>query len=174
MLGSERGPDLLKMPILAKKKIIQAKLLHLGHRKPARIHCKADTPKMSNCLVRILFQRHNWAISLRKRARRGRYSQWQLLSGHDERIFVHKHWRGGYWQYLVSTGQLDYYLLGAAKNKCYADKPDTIDALKDNVREAIGEIQLHTIANVLKNWTNRVGCCTASRSSHLNEIIFQY
>ena len=34
--------------------------------------------------------------------------------------------------------------------------PETIDALKDNIREAIGEIQLHTIDNVLKNWTDRV------------------
>ena len=31
-----------------------------------------------------------------------------------------------------------YYLWGAVKDKCYADKPKTIDALKD-----IGEIQLH-------------------------------
>lgn len=52
---------------------------------------------------------------------------------------------------------LDYYLWGAVKDKCYADKPETIDALKDNIREAIGEIQLHTIDNVLKNWTDRVG-----------------
>ena len=34
---------------------------------------------------------------------------------------------------------------------CYADKPETIDALKDNIREAIGEIQLRTIDNVLRN-----------------------
>ena len=46
---------------------------------------------------------------------------------------------------------LDYYLWGAVTDKCYADKPQTIDALKDNIREAIGEIQLHTIDNVLKN-----------------------
>ena len=46
---------------------------------------------------------------------------------------------------------LDYYLWGVVKDKCYADKPETIDALKDNIREAIGEIQLHTINNVLKN-----------------------
>ena len=46
---------------------------------------------------------------------------------------------------------LDYYLCGAAKDKCYADKPETINALKDNIREAIGEIQLYTIDNVLKN-----------------------
>ena len=41
----------------------------------------------------------------------------------------------------------------------YADKPKTIDALKDNNREAIGEIQLH---NVLKNWNDRVVYCMAS------------
>ena len=46
---------------------------------------------------------------------------------------------------------LHYYLWGAVKDTCYADKPVTIDALKDNIRDAIGEIQLHTIDNVLKN-----------------------
>ena len=39
---------------------------------------------------------------------------------------------------------LDYYLWGAIKDKCYADKRN------DNIREAIGEIQLHKIDNVLK------------------------
>ena len=57
---------------------------------------------------------------------------------------------------------MEYYLWGAVKDKCYTDKPETIDALKDNIREAIGEIQLHTIDNVLKNWTDRVGYCMAS------------
>ena len=69
---------------------------------------------------------------------------------------------------------LYYYLWSAVKDKCYIDKPDTIYALKDNIREAIGEIQLHTIDNVLKNWTDREGYCMASRVSHLNEIIFHY
>ena len=31
---------------------------------------------------------------------------------------------------------LDYYLGGAIKGKCYADKRETIDALKNNIREA--------------------------------------
>ena len=52
---------------------------------------------------------------------------------------------------------LDYYLWGAVKDKCYVGKPETIDALKYNIREAIGEIQLNTIYNVLKNWTDHVG-----------------
>ena len=46
---------------------------------------------------------------------------------------------------------LDYYLWGAVRDKCYANKSDTIDPLKDNIREVTGEIQLHTIDNVLKN-----------------------
>ena len=60
---------------------------------------------------------------------------------------------------------LDYYLFGAVKGKCYANKPETINALKDNIREAIGEIQLQTSDNMLKNWTDRVGYCMASRGS---------
>ena len=52
---------------------------------------------------------------------------------------------------------LDYYLWGAVKDKCYADKPEPIEALKHNIPEDISEIQLHTIDNVLKNWTDRVG-----------------
>ena len=64
---------------------------------------------------------------------------------------------------------LDYYLWRGVKDKCYADKPEIIDALKVNIREAIGEIQLHTIDNVPKNCTDRVGY---SMANHLNEIIF--
>ena len=35
---------------------------------------------------------------------------------------------------------LGYYLYGAVKDKCYADKPETIDALKNNIREGIDQI----------------------------------
>ena len=68
---------------------------------------------------------------------------------------------------------LDYYLWDAVKDKCYADKPETIDVLKDNIREAIGKIQLDTIDNVLKNWTE-LDYCMASQGSYLNEIILNY
>ena len=78
------------------------------------------------------------------------------------------------WPRSCDLTSLDYYLWGAAKDKCYADKPETIDALKGDIREAIGKIQLHTIDNVLKYWTNRVGYCMASGGSNLNEIIFHY
>ena len=41
-------------------------------------------------------------------------------------------------QWSCDLTSLDYYLLGAVKEKCYADKPESIDALKDNIRKAIG------------------------------------
>ena len=73
-----------------------------------------------------------------------------LLSGFEDRIIscrIPVVWplRG------CDLTSLDNYLWVAVKDKCNADKPETIDALRDNVRKAIGEIQLRTIDNVLKN-----------------------
>ena len=65
---------------------------------------------------------------------------------------------------------LDYYLWAAVKDKSYANKPETIDDLKYKIREAIVEIELNTIDNVLKNWTDHVGYCVVSRGSYLNEM----
>ena len=69
---------------------------------------------------------------------------------------------------------LDYYLRGDVKNMYYAYKPETIDTLKDNLREAFGQLQLHTIDNLLKNWTDLVSYCMATRGTYWNEIIFHY
>ena len=51
---------------------------------------------------------------------------------------------------------LDYDIDMFKSNVHNADKPETIDALKNNIRESIGEIQLQSIDNLLKNWTYRV------------------
>ena len=75
---------------------------------------------------------------------------------------------------LSASDYYYYYLWSAIKDKCYADKPKTIDALKNNISETIVEIQLYTVDNVLKNWTDRMSYCMARQSSHLNEIIFHY
>ena len=66
---------------------------------------------------------------------------------------------------------LDYYSWGAVKDRCYGDNPETIDGLKDNIREAFGKIQLHTVDNVLKNWSERVGYCMTSRGSQTEKIV---
>ena len=68
----------------------QPKFSHLGHKKPARVYWKTDAPKTSHCLLRVLVQRHYWAIFLQKWARRGHYSQWWSLSGHVKRLLFTK------------------------------------------------------------------------------------
>ena len=153
---------------------------------------KVDALKTSYCLVRILIQIHNWAHFLRKWARRG----WRKLKTEEEDIdniwfqqdgatchtaeAILDGMRPVFEDRIISRradvvwaprncdlSPLDYYLWGAVKDKCYANKPNTIDTLRDNIREPIGEIQL-------KNCTDYVGYCMASRGSHLNEFIFHY
>ena len=65
---------------------------------------------------------------------------------------------------------LDYFLWGAVKDKCYANHPKTIEALKYEIEVAIHGIKAQTIENVLKNWVDRMGYCKASRGSHLNDV----
>ena len=95
----------------------QAKLSHLGHRKPARLHWKADAPKTNHCLVQILVQRHNWAIFLWKWARSGRYSQWRSLSGHVEWNFVLNEFLK---RMLLATFSFNRTMLRATQPKLHA------------------------------------------------------
>ena len=94
----------------------------------------------------------------RKLARRDRYSQYQQDTAEatldvlrpEDRIINRR--ADVVWPPRnCHLTPLDYYLWGAVKDKCYTDKPDAIDALKDNMREAIGEIQMHTIECVRSN-----------------------
>ena len=203
------------MPILAKKITFsdearfdlggyakQAKLLHLGHRKPATIYWKADAPKTS--LVRIwsrgiigpFFFENKQGEAVTVNGDRYRAMLNEFLFTKIEEKDIHNIWfqqegatchtaeatldvlHSVFEDRIISCRvnvvwpprsydltPLDYYLWGAVKDKCYADKPNIIDALE-------GEIELHTIDNVLKDWTDRVGHCMSSRDSHLNEIIF--
>ena len=47
---------------------------------------------------------------------------------------------------------LDFFLWETLKDKCYANHPETIDALKREIEVAIHAIGAQTIENVLKNW----------------------
>ena len=67
---------------------------------------------------------------------------------------------------------LDYFLWGAVKDKCYANHPETIEALKHEIEDTIHGIEAQTIENVLKNWVDRMKYCKASRGSHLNDVVF--
>ncbi|GFV62565.1 uncharacterized protein TNCV_1265731 [Trichonephila clavipes] len=76
--------------------------------------------------------------------------------------------------------QLDYFLWGYVKSLVYADKPQTLDHLEDNIRRVIADIRLQMLEKSSKfgrpDWTTSEGnrgslCqksylkCNATRSS---------
>ena len=107
--------------------------------------------------VERIFSHKNW---------RGRY--WQHSVSKERRYVPHSRsftqcfetcfWRSDYqpqsWCGLATSGlRFDTVGLlfgGVVKDKCYIDKPETMEALKDNIRKTIDEIQLHTIEMCLK------------------------
>ncbi|GFV94906.1 transposase [Trichonephila clavipes] len=68
---------------------------------------------------------------------------------------------------------LDYFLWGYVKSLVYADKPQTLDHLEDNIRRVIADIRPEMLEKVIENWTSRLDYIRASRGSHMPEIIFK-
>lgn len=99
------------------------------------------------------------------------------LSGYVELIFIHKKRR------ILASFDFNMTETRARHTKVWiicevpskiGDMPGTIGATKDNIREAIGEIQLKTMNKVIKNYIEWVRYCTVSQGSRFNDIIFHY
>ncbi|GFX05397.1 uncharacterized protein TNCV_1007191 [Trichonephila clavipes] len=58
---------------------------------------------------------------------------------------------------------LDYFLWGYVKSLVYADKPQTLDHLEDNIRRVIADIRPQMLGKVIENWTSRLDYIRASR-----------
>ncbi|GFW52434.1 transposable element Tc3 transposase [Trichonephila clavipes] len=48
---------------------------------------------------------------------------------------------------------LDYFLWDYVKLLVYADKPQTLDHLEDNIRRVIADIRPQMLEKVIENWT---------------------
>ncbi|GFU80067.1 putative transposable element [Trichonephila clavipes] len=68
---------------------------------------------------------------------------------------------------------LDYFLWGYVKSLVYADKPQTLDHLEDNIRRVIADILPQMLEKVIGNGTSRFDNIRASRGSPMPEIIFE-
>ncbi|GFX59268.1 putative transposable element, partial [Trichonephila clavipes] len=68
---------------------------------------------------------------------------------------------------------LDYFLWGYVKSLVYADKPQTLAHLEDNIRRVIADIRPQMLEKVIENWTSRLDYIRASRGSHVPGIIFK-
>ncbi|GFT73340.1 putative transposable element [Trichonephila clavipes] len=68
---------------------------------------------------------------------------------------------------------LDYFLWVYVKLLVYADKPQTLDHLEDNILRVIADIRLQMLEKVFENWTSRLDYIRASLGSPMPEIIFK-
>ncbi|GFX62051.1 putative LOC100569746 [Trichonephila clavipes] len=68
---------------------------------------------------------------------------------------------------------LDYFLWGYVNAFVYADKPQTLDHLEDNIRRVIADIRPQMLEKVIENWTSRLAYIQDSRGSTMPEIIFK-
>ncbi|GFX81661.1 uncharacterized protein TNCV_4644991 [Trichonephila clavipes] len=51
---------------------------------------------------------------------------------------------------------LDYFLWGYVKSLVYADKPQPLDHLEDNIRRVIADIRPQMLGKVIENWRSRL------------------
>ncbi|GFT66572.1 transposable element Tc3 transposase [Trichonephila clavipes] len=68
---------------------------------------------------------------------------------------------------------LDYFLWGYVKSVVYADKPQTLDHLEDNIHRVIADKRPQMLEKVIENWTSIWDYIRASHGSHMPEIIFK-
>lgn len=67
---------------------------------------------------------------------------------------------------------LDFFLWGYAKDRVYADNPQSLDHLKNNIRDVLAELQPAICKKVIENYLKRIEVCEAALGGHLSDILF--
>ena len=67
---------------------------------------------------------------------------------------------------------LDFFLWGHIKSLVYANKPATLDDLKDNIQCEIANVSVEMCARVVENWVHRIDRCRRARGGHMTDIEF--
>ena len=67
----------------------------------------------------------------------------------------------------------DFFLWGYLKEKVYAQRPHTVQQLKDYIREEIQEIPVNMVRKVMDNVRQRAEMCVKYNGSHVSDIIFK-
>ncbi|GFX90094.1 putative LOC100569746 [Trichonephila clavipes] len=68
---------------------------------------------------------------------------------------------------------LDYFLWGYVKSLVYADRPQKLDHVEDNIRRVIADIRPQMLEKVIEHWTSRLDYIRASHGSPMPEVIFK-
>ena len=67
---------------------------------------------------------------------------------------------------------LDFFLWGHIKSLVYANKPATVDDLKDNNEREIANVPVEMCARVVENWVQRIDRCKRAPNGHITDIEF--
>ena len=67
---------------------------------------------------------------------------------------------------------LDLFLWGHIKSLVYANRPATLDDLKDNIQPEIANVPVEMCARVVENWVQRIDRCKRARGCHITVIEF--
>ena len=67
----------------------------------------------------------------------------------------------------------DFFLWGYLKSLVYADRPQTLIHLKNNIRRAITDIPVDMLERVEENFKNRLAQCIDNGGNHLADVIFK-
>ena len=67
---------------------------------------------------------------------------------------------------------LDFFLWGHIKSLVYANKPGTLDDLKDNIQREIVNVPVEICARVVENCVQRIDRCKRARGGHMIDIEF--
>ncbi|KZC03963.1 hypothetical protein WN55_01223, partial [Dufourea novaeangliae] len=73
---------------------------------------------------------------------------------------------------LYNLRPLEYFLRGYVKDQVYANNPQSIEALKINIRSVIDEIGSQLCKNVIENFDKKIDLCKRGRSGHLADTLF--
>ena len=68
----------------------------------------------------------------------------------------------------------DFFLWGYLKERVYVNKPQTLQELKENIRNEIRELNRNPeiLQSVMNNVLERAQICEAENGQHLKDIIF--
>ena len=67
---------------------------------------------------------------------------------------------------------LDFFLWGPIKALVNANKPATLDDLKDNIQREIANVPVEMCASVVENWVQRIDRCKRDRGCRITDIEF--
>ncbi|GFX44240.1 hypothetical protein TNCV_4120361 [Trichonephila clavipes] len=76
------------------------------------------------------------------------------------------------WIIVCMSKMWKKYGIGYVKSLVYADKPQKLDHLEDNIRHVTADIRPQMLEKVIENWTSRLDYIRASRGSPMPEIMF--